>query len=99
MFAGVRATRWPWADALGGGGRDVCQPNRWQILESCPAADEATWLRHATGFAAAFVAPAKRERWLELLTRRPRRVGRDSHKLRADLDRRACRRAGEEAPA
>jgi hypothetical protein len=68
-------------------------------LESCPAADESVWTRHAAGFAAAFVVPAKRERWLELLTRRPRRVSRDSHKLHADLDRRTCRLAGAAPPA
>ena len=61
------------------------------MLESYPAADEADWLRHATAFVAAFVTPAKRERWLWLLTTRPRRVGRDSHKMHADLDRRTCR--------
>jgi hypothetical protein len=61
------------------------------VLESCRIAEEAEWLRHAEGFAAAFVAPAKRERWRELLTRRPRRFARDSHKLHADLDRRVCR--------
>jgi hypothetical protein len=69
------------------------------VLESCPAADEALWLRHAEGFAAAFVVPAKRERWRELLTRRPRRIGENSHKLHADLDRRTCRLAGEAPPA
>jgi hypothetical protein len=42
------------------------------------------------GFAAAFVVPAKRERWRELLTRRPRRIGGDSHKLHSDLDRRVA---------
>jgi hypothetical protein len=70
----------------------VSAPNRWQVLEACPVADEAVWVAHAAGFAAAFVVPAKRERWHWLLTTRPRRVGRDSAKLHADLDRRTCRR-------
>jgi hypothetical protein len=39
----------------------------------------------------AFVTPAKRDRWRWLLTSRPRRIGRDSHKLHSDLDRRICR--------
>lgn len=65
--------------------------DRWEVLVECPLADEAAWLQHATGFAAAFVTPAKRERWAEMLSRRPRRVGRDSHKLHSDLDRRCCR--------
>ena len=62
-----------------------------EMLETLPVVDEADWLRHATGFVAAFVNPAKRERWQWLLSSRPRRVGRDSHKLHADLDRRTCR--------
>jgi hypothetical protein len=74
-------------------------PSRWQVLESCPAVDESVWIRHATGFAAAFIVPAKRERWRELLTRRPRRLSRDSHKLRSDLDPRTCRLLGERPPA
>jgi hypothetical protein len=67
------------------------EPGAWAILEACPAADEADWLRHAAGFVAAFVSPARRDRWAGLLARRPRRIGRDSHKLHADLDRRVCR--------
>jgi hypothetical protein len=67
------------------------EPNAWSILQACPVAEEANWLRHAAGFAATFVGPAKRERWAELLARRPRRIGRNSHKLHADLDRRVCR--------
>jgi len=73
----------------------VDAPNRWDVLEACPVADEALWLRHAEEFAAAFVAPAKRERWRELLTRLPRRIGANSHKLHSDLDRRVCRLVAE----
>lgn len=73
------------------GDHEMNEPGAWAILEACPAADEADWLRHAAGFAAAFVSPARRERWAELLARRPRRIGRDSHKLHAHLDRRVCR--------
>jgi hypothetical protein len=76
----------------------VAEPNRHELLESCPVAEEAVRLRHATTFVAAFVTPAKRERWLELLTRRPRRLGRDSHKLHSDLDRRTCRCVGATVP-
>jgi hypothetical protein len=65
-------------------------PDRWSILEACPVAEEADWHRHATGFAAAFVSPERRARWAELLTRRPRRNSRDSHKLHSHLDRRFC---------
>jgi hypothetical protein len=68
---------------------------KWQLLEACPVADEADWLRHAAGFAAAFVSPPKRERWAEMLARRPQRIGRDSHELHADLDRRTCHRVAE----
>jgi hypothetical protein len=68
---------------------------RWEVLEACPVADEATWLQHAARFAAVFITPAKRERWAEMLARRPRRIGRDSHKLHADLDRRTCRPVSE----
>ncbi len=71
------------------------EPSKWQLLEACPVADEADWLRHVAGFAAAFIAPAKRERWVEMLVRRPRRIGRNSHKLHSDLDRRTCRRVTE----
>ena len=67
-------------------------PDRWEVLEACPVADEAAWLQHVTGFVAAFVSPAKRERWVELLARRPRRVHENSHRLLGDLDRRVCRR-------
>ena len=67
------------------------EPNPYQILEACPVADDADWLLHAAGFAQSFVVPEKRERWTELLTRRPRRIGRDSHKLHSDLDRARCR--------
>jgi hypothetical protein len=42
------------------------------------------------GFVAAFVVPAKRERWAELLARRPRKIRKSSHKLHSDLDRRVC---------
>ena len=70
-----------------------------QLLEACPPIDEARWLRHATGFAAAFVAPLKRGRWLDLLSRRPRRISRDSHKMHSDLDRRSCRCVGGSVPA
>jgi hypothetical protein len=73
----------------------VGEPRAWTILQACPVADEADWLRHALGFAAAFVSPAKRERWAGLLARRPRRIIHESHKLHADLDRRACRRVSD----
>jgi hypothetical protein len=69
----------------------MCEPGPWTILAACPIADESIWLRHAAGFVAAFVAPDRRERWAELLARRPRRIGRDAHKLHAALDRRVCR--------
>lgn len=49
--------------------------------------------QHLTAFVAAFVAPAKRERWHELLTRRGRNVLRHSHKLMDALDGRYCVRA------
>jgi hypothetical protein len=75
------------------------KPGPWDELESCPTADEDLWRKHVEGFVAAFVVPAKRERWLELLTRRPRRIGRDSHKMHSDLDRRTCRNAGWAVPA
>lgn len=67
------------------------KPDRWEVLAACPVAEEVAWLQHATGFVTAFVTPAKRERWAELLTRRPRRVRENSHKLHSDLDRRTCR--------
>jgi hypothetical protein len=72
---------------------------RWERLEACPAADEGLWAEHVAGFVAAFITPAKRERWRELLTDRPRRVGRYSHKMHTDLDRRACAKAGTELRA
>lgn len=62
----------------------------FELLEACPIADEAEWLRHAEGFASAFVVPAKQERWAEMLAQRPRRIGRNSHKLHADLNRKRC---------
>src|SRR5262245_31142914 len=66
------------------------EPNPQDFLETCPAAEDADWLRHATAFARAFVVPAKQDRWTELLTRRPRRIGRNSDKLHSDLDRTRC---------
>jgi hypothetical protein len=63
----------------------------WEALKTCPVADEAVWLQHATGFATAFVASTKRERWLELLTTRQKRILGESHKLHSALDRRYCR--------
>ena len=73
-------------------------PGWWEVLEACPVADEAAWFRHAAGFVTAFVASAKRERWGELLARRPRQIGRNSHKLHSALDRRSCRRVAELPP-
>lgn len=67
-------------------------PARDQVaLEQCPVADETVWLAHATGFVAAFVTPAKRDRWELFLTQRPDRMRRESSKLHSDLDRRTCR--------
>ena len=75
------------------------KPGPWDALDACPVADEAAWLEHVTGFTDAFIVAAKRERWLELLTRRPRRIGRQSHKMHTDLDRRRCRNVGWAVPA
>jgi hypothetical protein len=69
----------------------VSEPSWWDVLDSCPDADETDWVRHASAFVTAFVTPVKRDRWNWLLTSRPRRVGRDSHKLHSDLDCRTCR--------
>jgi hypothetical protein len=74
------------------------KPGPWDELESCPTADEELWQKHVEGFVTAFIVPAKRERWLELLTRRPRRIGRDSHKMHSDLDRRTCCKFGSVVP-
>jgi hypothetical protein len=74
-------------------------PSGWDMLETCPVADEALWLRHAEAFAAAFVAPARRERWKELLTRRPRRIDVNSQKLYSALDRRVCHPVSDLPPA
>jgi len=63
---------------------------RSELLEAAPVADGETYLRHMTGFVESFVLPARRERWLYLLTERPKRLARDSHKLRNDLDYRWC---------
>lgn len=57
-----------------------------------PVVDEADYLRHMSAFVSSFVESRKRERWLFLLTQRPKRIGRDSHKMHSDLDRRTCRR-------
>jgi hypothetical protein len=72
---------------------------KWKLLEACPIAEEVDWLQHAAGFAAAFVVPHKRERWTEMLTRRPRRITSDSHKLHGDLERRVCSLVDELTPA
>lgn len=66
--------------------------NRRDLLSTLPVVDEADYLRHMSAFVASFVEARKRERWLYLLTNRPKRIGRDSHKLHSDLDRRTCRR-------
>jgi hypothetical protein len=68
--------------------RDV----RYELLEAAPVADEETYLLHMSGFVESFVLPARRERWLHILTRRPKRASRDSHKLRNDLDYSKCSR-------
>ena len=70
-----------------------------QVLESCPVADEAVWLRHIMGFVTAFVTPSKKERWLDLLSRRPRKILGHSHKLHSALDRRTCHVVGKETVA
>ena len=69
-------------------------PGPFEMLESCPVAGEALWLRHATAFVTAFVTPAKRHRWHYLVTQRPSRIRRSSSKLHSDLDRRTCRSVG-----
>jgi hypothetical protein len=38
---------------------------------------------------------SKRERWADMLARRPRRINQDSHKLHSDLDQRTCCRVDE----
>jgi hypothetical protein len=45
---------------------------------------------HLEAFARAFVISAKRDRWVELLTRRGKNVYANSHKLHSALDRRYC---------
>jgi hypothetical protein len=70
------------------------QNQRRELLEAAQVVDEATYLRHMTGFAESFVLPTRRERWLYLLKTRPKRIARDSHKLRNDLDYRYCSRLG-----
>ena len=47
---------------------------------------------HLTGFASAFVIASKRERWLELLSRRGKNTFRNSAKLMDALDSRYCLR-------
>lgn len=72
--------------------------DRWNLLVACPVADEALWQNHVTGFVAAFITPTKRQRWREQLTERPRRIGRHSHKMHSDLDRRVCENVGVRFP-
>ena len=66
--------------------------NRRELLSTFPIVEEADYLWHMSAFVASFVESRKRERWLYLLANRPKRIGRDSHKLHSDLDRRKCRR-------
>lgn len=47
---------------------------------------------HLAAFVKAFVIPAKRDRWQELLARRGKNTFRDSSKLMAALDARYCER-------
>jgi hypothetical protein len=70
----------------------MSEPSWSDVLDACPDAEETDWGHHASAFVSAFVIPAKRDRWDWLLTKGPRKVGRDSHKLHSDLDRRTCRR-------
>jgi hypothetical protein len=70
-------------------------PSLWDLLQTCLVADEATWLRHVEGFVAAFIASAKKERWLDQLTRRPRKLARQSYKIHSALDRRVCANVGQ----
>ncbi|MGL4423354.1 MAG: hypothetical protein ACRCZF_22035 [Gemmataceae bacterium] len=65
---------------------------KWQLLEQCPLVEEAEWRMHVAAFVQAFIIPAKRGRWAELLLNRPRRINEYSHKMHSDLDRRVCRR-------
>ena len=76
----------------------MSQPERWQLLANSPVVPESVWLEHASKFVTAFVVPEKRERWAEVLSNRPRRLTRDSHKLHSALDRRTCYCVGEVAP-
>jgi len=48
--------------------------------------------QHLTAFVTAFVIPARRERWVELLTRRGRNAFANSSKLMGALDERHCMR-------
>src|SRR5260221_231067 len=50
---------------------------------------------HLAAFAEAFVIPARRERWQELLTRRGKNTFANSAKLAAVLDARYCSRDGD----
>lgn len=66
--------------------------DRSAFLSTFPVVEEPDYLRHMSAFVASFVVARKRERWLYLLTQRPKKIGRDSPKLHSDLDRRTCRR-------
>jgi hypothetical protein len=64
--------------------------DRYDVLEAAPIADEEMYLRHMIGFVESFVIPARRHRWLHVLSERPKRASRHSHKLHGDLDFRRC---------
>ena len=73
------------------------QPTRWDILESAPAADEATVSEHFTGFVNSFVEKHRRERWLHLLLKRPEQIYTNSHKLHNHLDWSSCSKLKDES--
>jgi len=64
------------------------------MLAAAPIADDSTYVLHMTRFVESFVLPSRRDRWLFVLTQRPKRADRDSHKLRNDLDYQWCRELG-----
>ena len=68
----------------------MVEQDRWTIFEAAPIPEDESYQEHMAAFVNSFVLKSRRERWLYQLSKRPKRIYSDSHKLYGDLDRTKC---------
>ncbi len=64
--------------------------DKWAILEAAPTPENKMYQEHMAGFVNSFVVKSRRDRWLYQLSKRPKNILRDSHKIYDVLDRTKC---------